>query len=75
MTKLRVLRERDGNYSEPSPETLGALRKRDSNAQNLLAMTSDILVITELWRNQSKYQTRRKQFIVSEPILIKKGPR
>ena len=34
----------------------------------------DVLAITELWRNQSTYQTRRKNFIVSEPILIKKGP-
>ena len=34
----------------------------------------DVLALTELWRNQSKYQTKRKNFIVSEPILIKKGP-
>ena len=35
----------------------------------------DILALTELWRNQAKYQNRSKQFIVSEPKIIKKGPR
>ena len=32
----------------------------------------DILTITELWRNQSKFKTEHKYFIVSDPILIKK---
>jgi hypothetical protein len=32
-------------------------------------------VLTELWRNQSTYQTPKDEtFTVSEPILIKKGP-
>ena len=35
----------------------------------------DALTITELWRNQSKFQTRRKKFIVSDPKLVTKGPR
>ena len=34
----------------------------------------DILAITELWRNQSKYQKRTKEFIVSEAMYIQKGP-
>jgi len=34
----------------------------------------DVLALTELWRNQSKFQTRRKQFIVSKPKTIKTGP-
>ena len=33
----------------------------------------DILAITELWRTQGKYQTRTKEFIASEPIIIQKG--
>ena len=35
----------------------------------------DILAITELWRNQAKYQTRSKKFIVSEPKIIPEGPK
>ena len=35
----------------------------------------DVLAITELWRKQTKYQTRRKQFIVGTPKLIEKGPK
>ena len=33
------------------------------------------MVITELWRNQKKYETRRKKFIVSKPKVIKEGAR
>ena len=35
----------------------------------------DVLVLTELWRNQSKHQRKDRSFTISEPILIKKGPR
>ena len=35
----------------------------------------DVLAITELWRNQARYQTRSKSFIASEPTVIAKGPR
>ena len=35
----------------------------------------DILAITELWRNQSKFQTRSKKIIVSAPKTISKGPK
>ena len=37
----------------------------------------DILALTELWRNQHRnvFQSRNKQFITSEQILIKEGPR
>lgn len=35
----------------------------------------DVLAITELWRNQGKYQTKSKQFIVSEPIVVQSGYR
>ena len=38
-------------------------------------LSYDVLAIIELWRNQSKYQTKGKQFIVSKPELIKNGPR
>ena len=34
----------------------------------------DVLALTELWRNQSKYQDSSKQFIVSKPMIIKSGP-
>ena len=34
----------------------------------------DVLALTELWRNQRKFQTGRKQFIVSKPKLVKTGP-
>ena len=34
----------------------------------------DVLAMTELWRNQSKYQTRNKKFIVNKPKTIPKGP-
>ena len=34
-----------------------------------------MLVLTELWRNQSKHQRKDRSFTISEPILIKKGPR
>ena len=33
----------------------------------------DILAVTELWRTQSKYQTRTKEFIASEPKIVKQG--
>ena len=35
----------------------------------------DILAITELWRNQHKYQKSTNEFIVSEAALNQKGPR
>ena len=34
----------------------------------------DVLALTELWQNQSRFQTRSKRFIVSEPNLHKHGP-
>ena len=34
-----------------------------------------MLVITELWRTQNKHQKTSKEFIASESIIIKKGPR
>ena len=34
----------------------------------------DILVITELWRNQAKFVKRDKSFITSSPKIITKGP-
>ena len=33
------------------------------------------MAITELWRNQTRYQKRNKEFIVSEPKTILKGPK
>ena len=38
------------------------------------SLAYDILAITELWRHQGKYQSRGYEFIVSEPLLHKKGP-
>ena len=35
----------------------------------------DILALTELWRQQSKFQDRTKSFLISEPKIIEKGPR
>ena len=35
----------------------------------------DVLALTELWHNQSKFQTKDKSFIISEPKLVKKGKR
>ena len=35
----------------------------------------DILALPELWRRQSEFQTSTKQFIVSELIIRKKGPK
>ena len=35
----------------------------------------DVLAITELWRKQQKFQTRHKQFIVSEARKFTKGPK
>ena len=35
----------------------------------------DILAITELWRNQSKFQGGHKNYIVSEPKIIPDGPK
>ena len=39
------------------------------------SLNYDILAITELWRNQSKYQRKDNSFIAAEPKLIKKGPK
>ena len=35
----------------------------------------DVLALTELWRNQGKFQNKTKRFIVSEQILHKDGPK
>ena len=35
----------------------------------------DILTITELWRRQGKYLTKRKNYFASEPEIIKEGPK
>ena len=43
--------------------------------QYCTSLQYDILAITELWRNQSKFQTRSKKFIVSAPKTIPKGPK
>ena len=40
-----------------------------------LSLKYDVLVITELWRTQNKHQKTSKEFIASESIIIKKGPR
>ena len=37
------------------------------------SLAYDILALTELWRHQGEYQTSSNEFIVSEPILHKKG--
>ena len=34
----------------------------------------DVLAITELWRNQSKFQTKSNKYTVSSPKIIQKGP-
>ena len=39
------------------------------------SLNYDVLALTELWRNQDRYQTRTKQLIVGEAKLIKKGPK
>ena len=39
------------------------------------SLNYDVLAITELWRNQGKYQNNSNEFLVSEPKIIKSGPR
>ena len=39
------------------------------------SLNYDVLAITELWRNQSKYQTRSKSLIVSEQKILTTGRR
>ena len=34
----------------------------------------DVLAITELWRNQQKFQSKNTRFTASSPILITRGP-
>ena len=34
----------------------------------------DVLAITEMWRRQRHFQTKSKNFTVSSPIIMKKGP-
>ena len=46
--------------------------------QYCTSLQYDILAITELWRNQTKFQTRSQKFIVSAPRIpktIPKGPK
>ena len=43
--------------------------------QYCLNLNYDALAVTELWRNQSRFQTESTRFIVSKPKLINKGPK
>ena len=43
--------------------------------QYCMSLNYDVLAITELWRNQSKFQNKSTRFTASSPILISKGAR
>ena len=40
-----------------------------------LSLNYDVLVITELWRNQQRFQTKSTRFTASSPLIITKGAR
>ena len=58
-------------FSVATWNTRSLTRERFEYAKSL---GYDALALTELWRNQGKYQTRSKQFIVSTPKLKTSGP-
>ena len=39
------------------------------------ALGYDVLALTELWHNQTKFQSKDKSFVIAEPKIIKKGKR